>query len=562
MVREAHALREAGRAWAPGLAALARLRLAEAPREMAAGLGVAAVAIPVGLAYAALLGVPPVIGLYASLLPMAAYALAGPSPFLIVGPDTATCLLVASAVTALGLHDPAQRATAAAALALIAGAGFAIAALLKLGFVANLLSRPILVGYLAGVALTLLVAQIGAFTGVSLQSSGLLRPILEIVRRAGEIHGPTLALATGLFLALRAMTTAAPRLPGPAVVLAAAITLSWALDLPGRGVAVIGAIPGGLPRLELPTFDVHLPDLGLSALGLLLVSFSSGILTARSFGQELGEHEDANLELRGFAAANIAAGLFQGFPVTGADSRTAIGLAAGGRTPLVAIAAAITLAVVLSFLTAPLSLLPQAALGAVLASAALGLIDPKAFARLWRIDRYEFAFAVVAMGGVIWLGVLQGVFLAIAVTLLHLIRLAMWPRCTTLGLTASSELVSQLRDPTAVTPKGGVIFVFEASLLFVNADYFLERALAALDAAPGARWFVLDAGAMPHGDTTGLTAAFNLKRALEARGIRLAVAAAQGRFLDVARRAGLVEALGAGAFYATPAAALADLGSR
>jgi high affinity sulfate transporter 1 len=520
---------------------------------------VAAIAAPVGLAYAALIGVPPVIGLYASLMPTAAYALFGPSRYLIVGPDTATCLLVASAVTTLGLRDPAQRATAAAALALVAGVGFAVAALLKLGFVANLLSRPILVGYLAGVALTLLVSQIGAFTGVDIQTYGLLRPIAEITRRASEINAPTLALAAGLFLALRLLKAFAPRWPAPAIVVAAAIALCWTLDLPARGVAVIGAIPRGLPGLSFPGFNVHLPELGLSALGLLLVSFCSGILTARSFGQALGERDNADLELRGFAAANIAAGLFQGFPVTGADSRTAVALAAGGRTPLVAIAAAAVIAMVLTFLTKPLTWLPQAALGAVIASAALGLLDLKAFARLWRIDRGEFTFAVVAMAGVIWLGVLQGVFLAIAVTLVRLLELAMWPRCGVYGLLEDGRLVSRMRHPEARLPADGVIFGFQASLLFVNADFFLERAEAALAETPDARWFILDAQAIPLGDTTGMDALSELKRRLDRRGVRLLIASAQGRFRKIVETSGVMDSLGPGARYPSPGAALSAM---
>lgn len=531
--------------WAPGLAAIARISPAQIPREIAAGLGVAAVAIPIGLAYATLTGVPPVVGLYASIFPMVAYAILGPSRYLIVGPDTATCLLVGSALAALGLPSPEERATAASALALAAGLGFALAALARLGFVASLLSRPILVGYLAGVALTLLVSQIPSFTGVKLEAEGLLRPILEIVRRSGEIHLPTLAIAVGFFSLLRLLIAFAPRIPAAAVVIVVAIALSASLDWRGHGVAVIGAIPSGLPLPRIPAFDGKLAQLALPAFGLLVVSFSSGILTSRSFGEKLREQSDANLELRGFAAANIAAGLFQGFSVTGADSRTAVNLASGGRTPLVAVFAAVALALVLTLLTAHLTYLPQAVLGAVLASSAIGLLDLQAFSKLARIDRHELIFAVIAMIGVIWFGVLQGVFLATACTLAHLLTLVARPRNYTLGVTPDAlEPLELSKHPSAVSPAEGVAFRFSAAMLFVNADFFQERALEALAGNPNARWFVLDASLIPYGDSTAAEALERFRERLEARGVQLRIAGAHGHFLTVIRRAGLVEKLG------------------
>ena len=549
-----------GPGWIPGWTSLRSVTPSALPREIAAGVSVAAVAIPVGLAYAALMGIPPVYGLYASIFPMVAYALFGPSRYLIVGPDTATCLLAASALTALGMQGAEQRTEGAAALALVAGVGFALAGVARLGFIANLLSRPILVGYLGGVALTLLISQIGSFTGMKVEAPGLVRPMVEIVRRSAEIHWLTLGLAVGLFAALQLLKHLTPRLPGPAIVVAGAIVLSWWLDLQAHGVAVIGAIPSGLPAPRIPEVSGKLADLGLSALGLLFVSFASGMLTARSFGEKLGVSGDANLELRGFAAANIVAGLLHGFAVTGADSRTAVNLASGGRTPVAPIAAALVLMVVLTALTAPLTLLPQAALGAVLASAALGLVDVRAFVRLARIGRQELVFALVAMAGVIWVGVLQGVFLAIAVTFIHLLGIVAWPRNARLGsLPDRPNLVSMDRHPDARPPDGGVAFNFEASLLFVNADFFRERALAALAATPGARWFVLDASAMPYADSTAVEALETLRRHLDGLGVRFVIATPHGRVREVIGRAGLIDALGAGAVFPSVEAALAAL---
>ena len=543
--------------WLPGWSSLLRLEARAIPRELAAGLSIAAVAIPVSLALAALMGVPPVYGLYASIFPMLAYALFGPSRFMVVGPDTATCLLVASALTSLGWHDPAQRIVAASGLALIAGIGFGLASLARLGFIANLLSRPILVGYMGGVALTLLVSQISSFTGVPIEVQGLIRPIIEIVRRSAEIHWLTVALAVGFLVAMQALKVFAPRLPGAAIVVGVAILLSWGLDLQSHGVPVIGPIPTGLPAPSIPKVSGNLAELGVSAVSLLLLSFVSGVMTARSFGQKLGVTNDGNLELRGFAAANLAAGLLQGFPVTGADSRTAVNISSGGRTALAPIAAGLLLVIVVAEFTAPLTLLPQAALGAVLASSALGLINFKAFGQLARIGPQELVFALVAMGGVIWVGVLEGVFLAIIATFIYLLGLMARPRNSRMGWIAGQpEIVTLDRHPEAQPPPDGVVFIFEASLVFVNADYFRERALAELSASPGARWFVLDASGMPFADSTAIATLLDFREVLRSRGVHFAIAGGHGRFREVLERAGVVKALSAAAIHLTSTAAI------
>ena len=557
MIDEERRTLAAGPVWLPGWSSLRGLEAGAVPREVAAGLSVAAVAVPVSLALAGLMGVPPVYGLYASIVPMLAYALLGPSRYLIVGPDTATCLLVAAALTSLGWHDPHQRIVAASALALIAGVGFGLASLARLGFIANLLSRPILVGYMGGVALTLLISQIRSFTGVRIEAPGLIRPIVELVHRSTEIHWLTAGLAVAFFVALQGLKSVAPRLPGAAIVVGAAILLSWGFDLQSHGVAVIGPIPSGLPTPAIPEVSGKLAELGTSALSLLLLSFVSGVMTARSFGQKLGVTNDANLELRGFAAANIAAGLFQGFPVTGADSRTAVNLASGGRTALAPIVAGLLLMILVAAFTAPLTLLPQAALGAVLASAALGLVDFTAFRQLGRIGPQELVFALVAMGGVIWVGVLQGVFLAIIATFIYLLGLTARPRHAQMGvIPGRPDWVTTDRHPEARPPPDGVVFIFEASLLFVNADFFRERALAALDGAPGAHWFVLDASAMPYADSTAIATLLDFRETLQGRGLHFAIAGGHGRFREVLQRAGVMKALSAHAIHPTTAAAV------
>jgi high affinity sulfate transporter 1 len=536
------------------------LDIGSVPREFAAGFSIAAVAIPISLAFAGLVGVPPVFGLYASMFSMVGYALFGPSRYLVVGPDTATCLLVASALTALGLQGADQRIAASSALALIAGVGFGLASAARLGFIASLLSRPILVGYMGGVALTLLISQIPNFTGVPIEAPGLIRPVIELVQRRQEIDWLTVALAVGCLLVLQTLKRTAPRVPGPVVVVIGAILLSWGFDLQAHGVAVMGPIPAGLPALTIPRVSARLADVGLSVLSLLLVSFVSGAMTARGFGQKLGLKSDGNLELRGFAAANIASGLFQGFPVTGADSRTAANLAAGGRTALAPIAASLLLGVVVAALTAPLALLPQAALGAVLANAALGLMDFRAFGELAKIGRQELFFALIALLGVFWVGVLQGVFLAIAATLIHLLGMLARPRMSQRGwMPGYAGLVDLASHPTAKAPPDGVIFKFGASLLFINADYFQENALGALQGAPDARWFVLDASSIPYVDSTAIAMLLDFGRDLEGRGLHFAIAGGHGRFREILDRVDISKTTGALAVHPTTSLAVAHM---
>jgi len=545
--------------WIPGLATIASLRPSAIPREIGAGLSVAAVAVPIGLAYSKLVGVPTEIGLYASIFPTLAYALFGASSrYLIVGPDTATALLLGTTITGLGVVALEARAPVAAELTLLVGIACLVASKLRLGFIANLISKPVLVGYLAGISLTLVVSQLSSVTHVAVKAPGLLRPFIELTRRHAEIHWPSVALAVGLFLLLRGMKRVTPRIPGPAVAVAIALILSAAMDFKALGFATIGTLPAGLPSLHLPAFAGETSRLILSVAGLVVISFAAGILAVQAFGQRIGAKSEPNRELAGFGAADIAAGLFQGFAVTGTASRTAVALSSGGQTALVGIVAAASIALVVTVFTAPLALLPDAALGAIILSAAVDLFDAKAFRRLAKIDRHELAFALVATAGVIWVGVLEGVFVAALLTLAHLVRLVSRPPDRIMGRhPVSGELVSIHRYPEAVAPNQIVVFLFEASPLFLNADYFRERALAVLAAQSDARWLIIDASAMLHADTGAVDALEALKADLDQKGVALLIGGGHGDFCDILERSGLIDLIGRDRVFATPGEALA-----
>ncbi|QEX18955.1 sulfate transporter [Hypericibacter terrae] len=515
--------------------------------DITAGLGIAAIAIPIGIAYPAIAGLPPATGLYSTIFPLVAFALFGSSRQLIVGPDTAACTVLASSLIQLGASTTDQRVALATSFAVLVGILCLVAARLRLGFIANFLSRPILVGYLCGVALSLFAGQIGRVTGVAMTAHGFLRPFIELAQRIGEIHGPTLALGVGLFLLLRIMRRFTPRLPGPLVAVAVAILLSWLLELQGHGIALVGSIPTGLPAMSLPRLrDMASEDVALSTVGILLVSFSSGIVTARSFAARNRYRVDADRALVGFGAANIASGLFGGFPVTGADSRTAVNEALGGKTQLAGLVAALALGFSLFFLTDLLAYLPHAALGAVLASAAVDLFDVRALWQIWRINRIEFVFALLAILGVILFGVLEGVLVAIFATLIWLIGAAAQPRDALLGRIAGRDGFYKLhRYPDAEPIPGLTVYLLEGPIVFFNADRLQNRIRWIVDRLPVAtQYFVLDAGAINYVDGTGAIALSEIADELLRRGIKFAVVDLHHKPRQLLKRAGFFVQIG------------------
>lgn len=537
----------------PGLNNFRGITRDSARRDVMAGLSVAAVALPVGLAYAAMMGVPPVAGLWAAIAGMLGYALFGSSRTLVVGPDTATCTLIAATLTGMALTSPEDRLVAATGIALTVGVGCLIARVLRLGVLANLLSRPVLIGYMAGVAITLAVSQMSGLTGVGLRNTGLVHPFLELSRRVQEIQIPTLILGLASCALLLGVKHWRPTWPGPILLVVGGCLLSWLFDFPSLGIAVVGEVPAGLPGISLPVRLEGVDSMLLGAAGVLVVSFSSGIVTARSFAARTGEHVDPNRELVGFGAANVAAGLFQGFVVTGADSRTAVGLVAGGSSPLVSVSAAIALAIVVGLLSAPLYWLPQAVLSAILLLAAASLFDVKAFMRLARISRIELAFGVLAAVGVVGFGVLQGVAVSVGATLLYAMYVSGNPRDALLGRLPGEYVLGKLHlNPDAQPVPGVVIWLFESSVWFFNADAFRRRAREVMEQAGDATWFVLDAEAMTQADADAVEALYELKRELDDRHITMLVAGGHGQFRMALERSGLVKKIGRDNIFGSP----------
>lgn len=519
--------------------------------DIPAGLSIAAVGLPSAIAYPAIAGLPPETGIYASIAAPVAYAIFGPSRLLILGPDAATMTVLAAAMAAIIAAEPSaagvDRVTIAAALALGVGILCLLARVLKLGVLASFLSRPILVGFFAGVSLSILVGQISRFTGVKIEADGLLAPLLEILGKSSLIHWPSLIFGLLMFALLQIVKVTHLRIPGPVLVVVVAVILSAIFDFKGLGMAVVGDVPQGLPAFSLPAlWQLPLDKIVFGSAAVFLVSFGSGIVTARSFGARTGEEVDANQELIGLGAANIAPGLFGSFPISMSDSRTAINLSTGGVSQMAGLVSAATLIAGLVFLHKALGILPLPALAAILASAAIGLIDVQELRKIWRISRMEFVFALIAMWGAISFGVLNGVIVAIAATLVYLLRKTMFPRESFLGrIDGRDGFFDLARFPEARAVEGTSICRIQGSILFYNADYVHLRLLAIAKALPaGTKCLVLDASAITHIDSTGAAALDILADELSKLGITLVITDLNEESHGMLERAGVLKTIG------------------
>jgi len=506
----------------PGLPELRNYGRSDLPSDIIAGLSVAAVALPVGVAYAQLAGFRPEVGLYASILPLVAYALFGSSRQLIVGPDAATCALVAAAVAPMAAGKEDLYVSLSMTLAFLAGVFCILASFFRLGGLADFLSKPILVGFMNGMALSIALGQIGKIFGFPIVKEGIIPRLVEFASKLGLTHPLTLAIGAAAFLVLAVSPRLIPRLPAALaamVVTGAAVRL---LGLDTAGVKTIGAVPAGLPPIRIPSFPAEfLPNLCAEAAGVALIGFSSMMLTARSFAAKNRYEIDVDREFAALGAANIAAAISQGFAVSGADSRTAMSDAAGGRTRVTGLVTAVAVAAVLLFFTGPLQYVPMAALGAVLVKAAFSLLDLKALKTLYQVDRRELALSLLATFGVATVGAIKAILLVVILALLRFVRLVSRPKVETLGRVPDIPGLHSIdRHPDAATVPGLLLFRFNAPIVFFNAPFFKRSILEAIETAePGLKWFVIDMIPITLIDITGLQAVRDVIDTLRGRGI-------------------------------------------
>jgi len=527
---------------APGLPDLLTYKRADFPSDLIAGLSVAAVALPVGVAYAQLAGFRPEVGLYASILPLVAYALFGTSRQLIVGPDAATCAIVAAAVAPVAAGNEDLYFSLSTALAFLAGLFCIAARFLKLGALADFLSRPILVGFLNGMSLSIALGQIGKIFGFAIEKEGIFPRLIEFVSKVALTHLPTVAIGAGAFFVLIVSPKLIPRVPAALVAMVVTGAAVMLLGLDGAGVKIIGAVPAGLPRFRIPAVPLeYLPHLFAEAAGLALIGFSSMMLTSRSFAAKNRYDIDVDCEFAALGAANIAAALSQGFAVSGADSRTAMSDAAGGRTRMTGLVTAFAVAAVLLFFTGPLQYVPIAALGAVLVKAAWSLLDVQSLKTFYKVDRRELALSLLATIGVAAVGAVQAILVAVILALLRFVKLVSRPKVEILGkVPGLPGLHSVDRHSEAVTIPGLLLFRFNAPIVFFNAPFFKRSVLEAVEAAgPDLKWFVIDMIPITMLDITGLQTARDVIETLRGRGIAFIVAGRETEWRQHAESRGL-----------------------
>jgi high affinity sulfate transporter 1 len=514
-------------------------------KDVVAGLVLSALLVPQGMAYAELAGLPAVTGLYTSILCLTGYALLGPSKVLVLGPDSSLGPMIAATILPLvGANgDPGRAVLLASALAILTGLLMLGAAAGRLGFIADLLSKPTIVGYMNGLALTILVGQIPKLLGFSVDADTFLGECWAVIEGifGGEIVAAAAAIGLLSLVLILVLNRWVPKIPAVLVAVVAAIAISVLLDLASRGVKVVGELPQGLPSFTLPA--VGLSDLGLllaGAVGITLVALADTISTATSFAERRGEQVNGNREMAGIGAANIAAGLFQGFPVSTSGSRTAVAEQSGARTQVTGITGALTIAVMLLAFPAILADLPQPTLGALVIAASLSLTDVAGMMRLRRQRRSDFLVSLTAFLGVALLGVLPGILIAIMISVGDVFRRIWMPNRATLG---REEGVPGLHDvsthpESAVLPRCPV-YRFDSPLIFANAQTFRDdvRRLASADPPPD--WIIVAAEPISDVDTTAGDMLEHLVEMLDEQGTTLVFAEMKGTVLDRLRSFGL-----------------------
>ncbi|MEU8233255.1 sulfate permease [Actinoplanes sp. NPDC048967] len=536
----------------PGLEALRGYDRTGLRGDLLAGLTVAAYLVPQVMAYATLAGLPPVTGLWAILAPLALYVFLGSSRNLSVGPESTTALMTVAVVAPLTGGDPARHAALAATLAILVGLLSVLAFAARLGFVADLLSKPILVGYLAGVAVTMIVGQLGELTGVPVDSGGIPAELASFAAHLGDLQPVTASFAAAALGLLFLGQWRYPRLPTPLVVVMLATLAVVTFNLQRHGLAVVGTVPGGLPTPALPDSG-DLRHLLLPAVGVLVVGYTDTVLTARAFAARGGTPVDVNQELLALGAANLGAGLLRGFPISSSGSRTALAVASGARSQVYSLVALACVVAVLVFAGPMLARFPTAALGAIVVYAATRLIDIAAFRRLAAFRRSEILLALAALVGVLVFDILYGVLLAVGLSVAEMLHRVARPHDAVEGFVPDLAGMHDVDDyPQATTVRGLVVYRYDSPLFFANAEDFRRRALAAVADQPDpVRWFVLNVESNVEVDSTGLDALEELRAELTGRGIVFALARVKQDLLAALNGYGLIAAVGTERIFPT-----------
>jgi high affinity sulfate transporter 1 len=547
--------------WLPGLQILSRYETAWLPHDLLAGLVLTTMLVPVGIAYAVASGVPGLSGLYATIIPLLAYALFGPSRILVLGPDSSLAAVILAVVLPLAGGDPLRAVPLASMMAVVSGLVCILVGVMRLGFVTELLSKPIRYGYMNGIALTVLISQLPKLCGFSIASIGPLRDLAQIAASVlgGQVNWTAFAVGVGT-LAVILLLKRCERLPGILIAVVGATVVVGAFGLAhSAGVKVLGPLPQGLPSFALPW--IPLADLSHVVLGgcaVAMVAFADTSVLSRTYAARTRSPVDPNQEMIGLGAANLAAGLFQGFPISSSSSRTPVAEAAGAKTQLTGVVGAVAVALLLLLAPNLLANLPSSALAAVVIAAAIGLFECDDLRRIFRIQRWEFWLSVVCFVGVAVLGVIPGIGLAIVIAVIEFLWDGWRPHYAVLGRVDGLRGYHDItRYPEARLIPGLVLFRWDAPLFFANAELFHQRVLEAVARSPTpVRRIIVAAEPVTSIDVTSADILAELEQTLRGLRIELRFAEMKDPVKDKLKRFELLERFGAASFHPTVGAAV------
>ena len=526
------------------------------PRDVVAGLVLTTMLAPVGVAYAVASGLGPIYGLYATIACLLAYALFGPSRILVLGPDSSLATVILGVIAPLSAGDPHRAIALASVMALVSGTILVIAGIARLGFVTDLLSKPIRYGYMNGIALTVLISQAPKLFGFKIESAGPLQDLAAIGRALvdGKTNWVAFAIGAGTLITIL-LVKRSKRFPGVLAAMAGATAIAYFFGLAeNAGVSVLGPLPSGLPSFSFPLISVA--DLASVAIGggaAALISFADTSVLSRTYAARSGTRVDPNREMVGLGAANLAAGLFQGFPISSSSSRTPVAEAAGARTQLTGVVGALAVALILAWAPSLLKHVPSAALAGVVISSAIGLFEVNDLRRLFKIQRWEFWLSIVCFACVAIFGAIQGVGVAVVIAVIEFLWDGWRPHSAVMGRVEGIRGYHDIsRYPDARQIPGLVLFRWDAPLFFANAELFKDRALDAVASAPASvRWLVVAAEPVTSVDVTAADALLELDEALSASGVKLAFAELKDPVKDKLKRFGIFDKFGPEFFFPT-----------
>ena len=547
--------------WLPGLQVLSQYQAGWLPRDLMAGLVLTTMLVPVGIAYAVASGVPGIYGLYATIVPLLAYALFGPSRILVLGPDSSLAAVILAVVLPLSAGDPARAVAVASMMAVVSGLVCILIGVMRLGFVTELLSKPIRYGYMNGIAFTVLISQLPKLFGFSIEDSGPLRELAQIASSVlgGKANWTAFAIGAGTLVAILLLKPF-KRIPGLLIAVVGATVVVGALGLDqSAGVKVLGPLPQGLPSFAFPA--IGLADLGQIVIGgcaVAMVAFADTSVLSRTYAAKTRSNVDPNQEMIGLGAANLAAGLFQGFPISSSSSRTPVAEAAGAKTQLTGVVGAVAVALLLLIAPNLLEHLPNSALAAVVIAAAIGLFEFADLRRIFRIQQWEFWLSVACFVGVAVFGVIPGIGLAILIAVLEFLWDGWRPHYAVMGRVDGIRGFHDIkRYPEARLVPGLVLFRWDAPLFFANAELFHQRLLEAVAQSPTpVRRIIVAAEPVTSVDVTSADMLAELEQSLRESGIELGFAEMKDPVKDKLKRFGLFERFGAKSFHPTIGAAV------